>query len=58
MLPEPDDEAEVNYLCQESLREKFKDTGLQVIVKMVTIELTPEKPDFPMGSWHVSSLAR
>lgn len=58
MLPEPDDEAEVNYLCQESLREKFKDTGLQVIVKMVTIELTPEKLDFPMGSWHVSSLAR
>ncbi|KFY35493.1 hypothetical protein V494_05861 [Pseudogymnoascus sp. VKM F-4513 (FW-928)] len=53
LLPEPDDETKINYLCQESLREKFKDTGLQVIVKMATIELTPEKPDFPMGGWHV-----
>ncbi|KFA54266.1 hypothetical protein S40293_07830 [Stachybotrys chartarum IBT 40293] len=37
-----------------SLREKFKD--LQVIVKMASIELTPEKPDFPQGSWHVEGL--
>jgi hypothetical protein len=33
---------------------KFRETGLQVIVKMVSIELTPDKPDFPTGSWHVS----
>lgn len=58
MLPEPDDESEIDYVCRESIREKFKDSGLQVIVKMATIELTPEKPDFPMGGWHVSSLAR
>lgn len=57
LLPEPDDETEVDYACKESIREKFKNTGLQVIVKMATIELTPEKPDFPMGSWHVSSLS-
>lgn len=34
-----------------SLRERFKD--LQIIVKMATTELTPEKPDFPPGNWHV-----
>lgn len=28
--------------------------GLQVIVKLTSIELTPEKPEFPAGSWHVS----
>lgn len=35
----------------ETLRERFKD--LQIIVKMASIELTPEKPDFPPGGWHV-----
>ncbi|KAF5011169.1 hypothetical protein FDECE_2694, partial [Fusarium decemcellulare] len=35
----------------ETLRERFKD--LQVIVKMASIELTPEKPCFPAGGWHV-----
>lgn len=34
-----------------SLRERFKD--LQVIVKMASIELTPDKPTFPAGGWHV-----
>lgn len=33
---------------------KFKAAGLQVIVKMASIELTPEKPEFPAGGWHVS----
>jgi hypothetical protein len=58
ILPEPDNMTEVDYVCKESIREKFKATGLQVIVKMATIELTPEKPDFPMGGWHVSFLDR
>ncbi|KAL0936091.1 uncharacterized protein CTRU02_208306 [Colletotrichum truncatum] len=42
-----------NYGAQPkySLRERYKD--LQVIVKMASIELTPEKPSFPAGSWHV-----
>ncbi|KAF4335403.1 hypothetical protein FBEOM_10739 [Fusarium beomiforme] len=34
-----------------TLRERFKD--LQVIVKMASIELTPDKPTFPAGGWHV-----
>lgn len=35
------------------LREKFQKLGLQVIVKMASIELTPEKPEFPAGGWHI-----
>ncbi|KAL8371882.1 hypothetical protein RB595_001608 [Gaeumannomyces hyphopodioides] len=35
------------------LATKFKDSGLQVIVKMASIELTPDKPVFPAGGWHV-----
>ncbi|RTE78942.1 hypothetical protein BHE90_006536 [Fusarium euwallaceae] len=35
----------------DSLRERFND--LQIIVKMASIELTPKKPTFPAGSWHV-----
>ncbi|WZH49633.1 hypothetical protein QYS62_010836 [Fusarium acuminatum] len=35
----------------DSLRERFVD--IQVIVKMASIELTPDKPEFPAGSWHV-----
>ncbi|KAF9774553.1 hypothetical protein IL306_007417 [Fusarium sp. DS 682] len=38
----------------ESLYEHFKD--LQVIVKMASIELTPDKPTFPAGGWHVEGL--
>ena len=47
---------DVNYAPPKSggLFNKFRKTGLQVIIKMVSIELTPEKPDFPAGNWHVS----
>ena len=36
-----------------SLREDFKEHGLQVIVKLANIELTPEKPAYDGESWHV-----
>ncbi|WP_031003466.1 DUF4246 domain-containing protein [Streptomyces sp. NRRL F-5727] len=29
---------------------------LQVIVKLATIHLTPEKPEYPGGSWHVEGM--
>ena len=35
------------------LRRDFLDTGLQVIVKLANIELTPEKPKYEGGSWHI-----
>lgn len=38
------------------LREKFEARGLQIIVKMASIELTPENPEIPAGSWHTEGL--
>ena len=54
ILPEPNAFEEIDYTPPQRLREKFKEHGLQVIVKIASIELTPEKPYFPAGSWHVS----
>ncbi|KAM0426064.1 hypothetical protein ACHAPT_008695 [Fusarium lateritium] len=53
ILPEPRDFEEIDYAPKESIREKFKENGLQVIVKMASIELTPAKPEFPAGGWHL-----
>ena len=57
VLPQPPPFAtsKVSYAVDPAmtLRETFKDTGLQIIVKMASIELTPEKPKFPAGGWHV-----
>lgn len=35
------------------LREKFAQKGLQVIVKLANIHLTPSSPKYPGGSWHI-----
>lgn len=35
------------------LHAQFKDKGLQVIVKLANIELTPERPEYEGGSWHI-----
>jgi len=58
ILPEPNEFENVSFGRAHSLFDHFKETGLQVIVKMASIELTPEKPDFPAGGWHVSSPSR
>ncbi|MBE3048857.1 DUF4246 family protein, partial [Candidatus Bathyarchaeota archaeon] len=34
-------------------RSRFAATGLQVIVKMGSVQLTPDKPTFPEGRWHI-----
>ncbi|KAM5385675.1 hypothetical protein ACJZ2D_000874 [Fusarium nematophilum] len=52
-LPEPRDFEEIDYAPEESLREKFRENELQVIIKMASIELTPERPKFPAGGWHL-----
>jgi hypothetical protein len=46
---------DIEYAPLEGTRlaERFASSGLQVIVKMASIELTPEKPDFPVGGWHI-----
>ncbi|KAK4198028.1 hypothetical protein QBC40DRAFT_284400 [Triangularia verruculosa] len=56
ILPDPTEFQPVKYVVGDKLGERFKYTGLQVIVKMATIELTPEKPDFPVGSWHIEGM--
>lgn len=52
--PQPHAFKEVDYTPLNRIAEKFRKMGLQVIVKMASIELTPEKPEFPAGGWHVS----
>ncbi|KAI9845547.1 MAG: hypothetical protein M1838_001696 [Thelocarpon superellum] len=37
----------------ENLREEYHEKGLQVIVKLANIELTPENSQYEGGSWHV-----
>ncbi|KAF4343552.1 hypothetical protein FBEOM_2461 [Fusarium beomiforme] len=51
VLPDPKPFEEADYAPKQSLREKFKEHGLQIIVKMASIELKLEKPEFTTGSW-------
>jgi hypothetical protein len=43
----------IDYYPSQHLRDKFQRHGLQMIVKMASVELTPDKPEFPGGGWHV-----
>lgn len=42
-----------NTIAPINLFEQYSKEGLQVIVKLANIELSPEKPEYPGGSWHV-----
>ncbi|KXN91117.1 hypothetical protein AN958_02893 [Leucoagaricus sp. SymC.cos] len=35
------------------LKRDFGDTGLQIIVKLANIHLTPDKPGYNRGTWHI-----
>ncbi|KAI6351414.1 hypothetical protein MCOR25_009950 [Pyricularia grisea] len=54
IFPDPEFSS-VDYESKIGTRlvEKYKDSGLQVIVKMASIKLTPENPEFTGGAWHV-----
>jgi len=41
-LPEPEEFRPPNFSAGSDLRKQYKNSGLQIIVKMVSIELTPE----------------
>ncbi|MFF4421044.1 DUF4246 domain-containing protein [Streptomyces sp. NPDC001549] len=43
-------------LPEESARVDLRGRRLQVIVKLATIHLTPDKPEYPGGSWHVEGM--
>lgn len=40
----------------DSVRVDLRGRRLQVIVKLAAIHLTPEKPEYPGGSWHVEGM--
>ncbi|MEU9998605.1 DUF4246 domain-containing protein [Streptomyces sp. NPDC050848] len=40
----------------ESARVDLRGRRLQVIVKLATVHLTPDKPEYPGGSWHVEGM--
>ena len=42
-----------NAHADVDLRRDFGATGLQVIIKLATIHLTPSSPSYPGGAWHV-----
>jgi Protein of unknown function (DUF4246) len=54
--PDSRDCVDFDYKVDGGLQKQFKDSGLQVIVKMASIELTPQNPNFPVGGWHVCSV--
>ncbi|MFD5268924.1 DUF4246 domain-containing protein [Streptomyces sp. NPDC058335] len=43
-------------LPDESARVDLRGRRLQVIVKLAAIHLTPDKPEYPGGSWHVEGM--
>ncbi|KAJ5633842.1 hypothetical protein N7528_001684 [Penicillium herquei] len=53
--PEPQVFEASNHELGKSMdiQKLFGATGLQVIVKLANIELTPEKPEYDGGSWHI-----
>ncbi|KAF8157169.1 hypothetical protein B0H34DRAFT_712558 [Crassisporium funariophilum] len=53
VLPEPSLFEPMETPPMFSLRNKYGKRGLQVIVKLANIELTPENPEYSGGSWHV-----
>lgn len=53
IYPQPTNFRPLIYGCGQSIRDKFRDTGLQVVVKMTNIELTPEKSWVSAEEWHV-----
>ncbi|KAF2158075.1 hypothetical protein K461DRAFT_274318 [Myriangium duriaei CBS 260.36] len=59
--PEPREYAEFKKTVDDTvklypLEEEFASEGLQVIVKLANIVLTPDSPDYAGGSWHVEGM--
>ncbi|KAJ7205164.1 hypothetical protein GGX14DRAFT_644910 [Mycena pura] len=53
----PDAPAEYKDTFNEELSTSLTNTRIQVIVKLANIVLTPEKPEYPGGIWHVEGMA-
>ncbi|KAF8885249.1 hypothetical protein CPB84DRAFT_1788521 [Gymnopilus junonius] len=54
VLPEPSSKFKlIKRPPPFSLKAGYRKKGLQVIVKLANIQLTPDKPDYNGGTWHV-----
>ncbi|KAF5323944.1 hypothetical protein D9611_008284 [Ephemerocybe angulata] len=53
VLPDPGEFEPLGHPDPLSLKELCAGRPLQVIVKLANIELTPEKPEYEGGTWHV-----
>ena len=54
ILPEPPEKFEpLPAPLPLNLRKRYGGKPLQVIVKLANVELTPEKPEYGGGTWHV-----
>ena len=60
LQPEPRDFESSEFLSEKQAFEEFEQvdlrgehTKLQIIVKLASIHLTPEKPAYDGGSWHL-----
>ena len=53
VLPEPAYDVCGLDPMEQDLQTQFGKEGLQVIVKLANIHLTPESPEYEGGSWHV-----
>jgi hypothetical protein len=51
--PEPGEFAPRERSVVVDLKEEYAVRGLQIIVKLANIHLTPEKPNYAGGTWHV-----
>ncbi|KAL1605298.1 hypothetical protein SLS60_004846 [Paraconiothyrium brasiliense] len=62
MHPEPGEYGSPSYeewrsgYSRQCIENEFRQRGLQVIVKLSSIELTPKKPAYPEGSWHLEGM--
>ncbi|KAJ3144492.1 hypothetical protein HDU86_001801 [Geranomyces michiganensis] len=48
----------VSYSSNDNSSVIYPGDKWQIVVKMANIELTPEKPSYPGGSWHLEGTAR
>ncbi|KAJ6570066.1 hypothetical protein DFH09DRAFT_1362731 [Mycena vulgaris] len=53
----PDAPAEYHNTLNEEMSVSLSESTIQVIVKLANIVLTPEKPEYPGGIWHVEGMA-
>jgi hypothetical protein len=52
VVPEPG-EFKIREMKKAEFSEHFPERKIQVIVKLANIELTPEKPEYEGGTWHI-----